>query len=180
MIRLSLRMIPSISGSIHVMCNPFYSWDTDKVFETGRRWFIRISSESLLANRQLFRFPQNLSRPGARFRSVQDHHESPSDLGRPTGVQQTEDRWYQDIGNHSVHDGAGRPGWGSRMHLHLTLRSRASCSFESVVRGLCRLHGALLMIVATTIQSQSLLSSLKPNSTTNDTGSRPKSSRAPS
>jgi len=38
MIKLSLRMIPFISGSIHVMCNPLYSWDTEKVFETGHRF----------------------------------------------------------------------------------------------------------------------------------------------
>lgn len=37
MIRLSLRVAPLISGSIHVMCNPLYSWDTEQVFETGHR-----------------------------------------------------------------------------------------------------------------------------------------------
>ncbi|KAF4506950.1 hypothetical protein G6O67_005631 [Ophiocordyceps sinensis] len=38
MIRLSLRVAPLISGSIHVMCNPLYSWDTEQVFETGHRF----------------------------------------------------------------------------------------------------------------------------------------------
>ncbi|KAL9009097.1 MAG: hypothetical protein Q9173_005843 [Seirophora scorigena] len=38
MIGLSLPIVPLISGSIHVMCNPLYSWDTDKVFETGHRF----------------------------------------------------------------------------------------------------------------------------------------------
>ncbi|KJZ75321.1 hypothetical protein HIM_05247 [Hirsutella minnesotensis 3608] len=38
MIRLSLRMIPLISGSIHVMCNPFYAWDTEQVYQTGHRF----------------------------------------------------------------------------------------------------------------------------------------------
>lgn len=38
MIKLSLRVVPFITGSIHVMCNPLYSWDSDKVYETGHRF----------------------------------------------------------------------------------------------------------------------------------------------
>ncbi|CAK1356381.1 Transaldolase [Cercospora beticola] len=38
MILLSLRMIPLIRGSIHVMCNPLYSWNTEKVYKTGHRF----------------------------------------------------------------------------------------------------------------------------------------------
>ena len=45
MINLSLRIVSLISGSIHVMCNPWYSWDSEKIFETGHRWFIWTLSE---------------------------------------------------------------------------------------------------------------------------------------
>ncbi|PHH59774.1 hypothetical protein CDD81_2578 [Ophiocordyceps australis] len=36
--KLALRVIPLISGSIHVMCNPLYAWDTQKVYQTGHRF----------------------------------------------------------------------------------------------------------------------------------------------
>ncbi|PHH59116.1 hypothetical protein CDD82_2551 [Ophiocordyceps australis] len=36
--KLALRVIPLISGSIHVMCNPLYAWDSEKVYETGHRF----------------------------------------------------------------------------------------------------------------------------------------------
>ncbi|QUC21817.1 uncharacterized protein UV8b_06058 [Ustilaginoidea virens] len=38
MIKLALASVPFISGSIHVMCNPFYAWDADKIYQTGHRF----------------------------------------------------------------------------------------------------------------------------------------------
>ncbi|PFH62481.1 hypothetical protein XA68_13383 [Ophiocordyceps unilateralis] len=38
MMKLALRMAPLVHGSLHVMCNPLYSWDTNKVYETGHRF----------------------------------------------------------------------------------------------------------------------------------------------
>ena len=37
MIKLALASVPFISGSFHVMCNPFYAWDADKIYQTGHR-----------------------------------------------------------------------------------------------------------------------------------------------
>ncbi|KAL8899534.1 MAG: hypothetical protein Q9207_006147 [Kuettlingeria erythrocarpa] len=42
------------------MCNPLYSWDTDKVFHTGHRWsfphetFVKIATPTLIANARLY------------------------------------------------------------------------------------------------------------------------------
>ncbi|RDA86162.1 hypothetical protein CP532_3030 [Ophiocordyceps camponoti-leonardi (nom. inval.)] len=38
MIKLALRVAPLVYGSLHVMCNPLYSWATSKVYETGHRF----------------------------------------------------------------------------------------------------------------------------------------------
>ncbi|RCI16259.1 hypothetical protein L249_3182 [Ophiocordyceps polyrhachis-furcata BCC 54312] len=39
MIKLALRVAPLVYGSLHVMCNPLYSWDTNDVYQTGHRGY---------------------------------------------------------------------------------------------------------------------------------------------